>query len=158
MRDILEELGLNFKSHSLSDSGFEYAVHNYVEQRKNFQEALHNVVEVFSIKSKSVPVKTFINNASDAADQLAFWQEVNDFIKLHENDNWIFDNLVKDVTDLNNDPYDDYEDLYETVTVYAYIKSDDQPTTEEQQNALNYLSTCERNLIFAKEDLGRYLK
>lgn len=164
MKDILEELGVDFSSHELP-FGLAYAVDNYVKKKEYFHEALHSVRSAFQLKSEAVPVKTFINHSitnkhidGTVTDQFAFWQEIKDFIKQHGNDNWSFSHFVKGEVDLNTDPYEDYADLKETITVYAWIKSDNQPTTEEQDYAVRMVKMTERDLIFSKENLEMEIK
>ena len=159
MRDILEELGINHLSHKLEDDWLDFYATNYVQCRKSFSEALSHVQELFNVKEDEILVKSYSIRAYDYTNpdfMLKFWKDVNQFIKENTSEDRNFSHIVIEDTEKFVDQYDDFSEDFKEVSVYAYVKSFDQFTSQEQQNAIKTMRYCEMKLKESKEILDQY--
>lgn len=159
MRDILTELGVNHCSHELEDTWLEFYATNYVQCRKSFSEALSHVQELFDVKEDEVLAKTYTISSYDYTNpefMLKFWRDVNQFIKENTSKDWSFSYITVEDTEKFLDQYDDFGEDCKEISVYAYVKSFDQFTSQEQKDAINTMRYYEMKLKEAKENLDRY--
>lgn len=159
MRDILEELSVNHLSHQLEDSWLDFYAETYVQCRKNFSEALHHVQELFNVKEDKVLAKSYSISFYDYTNpefMLRFWEDVNKFIEENTSEDWNFSCITIEDTEKYLDQYDDFGEDYKEISVYAYVKSFDQFTSQEQKDAINTMRYCEMKLKEAKENLDSY--
>lgn len=161
MRDILEELGVNYSSYKLEDAFLDFYVNNYVQCRTYFSESLRVVQSLFNIKEDEVLAKSYEvsnNDFSDPKFMLKFWNDVNSYIKENSSNDWNFSYITIEDTEKYLDQYDDFPEDYKTINIYSYVKSFDQFTSQEQEYAIKNLRYCELKLKEAKESLEGYLK
>lgn len=159
MRDILTELGVNHLSHKLEDDWLDFYATNYVQCRKNFSEALSHVQGLFNVKEDEVLAKTYTISYYDYTNpefMLKFWKDVNKFIEENTSEDWNFSCITIEDTEKYLDQYDDFGEDCKEISVYAYVKSFDQFTSQEQKDAINTMRYCEMKLKEAKESLDNY--
>lgn len=159
MRDILTELGVNHLSHKTEDDWLDFYATNYVECRKNFSEALSHVQELFNVKEDEVLAKSYSISSYEYTRpefMLRFWEDVNKFIEENTSEDWNFSCITIEDTEKYLDQYDDFGEDYKEISVYAYVKSFDQFTSQEQKDAINTMRYCEMKLKEAKENLDNY--
>lgn len=152
--DILEKLGVDFNTGTLENT-LHWYVHNYVESEGRFHEALNNLREAYMVKETPVIAKKFIfpYHYSDVQEVVDFYTEVKAYISEMESDDWIFYRMEEIMEDFNDDPYEDFEDLRKVIYIHAYVKSDTQPTTHEQELAMAYFESTKRDLENSKVGL-----
>lgn len=159
MRDILQELGVNHLSHKLEDDWLDFYATNYVQFRKSFSEALSHVQELFNVKEDEVLVKTYTISSYDYTNpefMLKFWEDVNQFIKENTSEDWNFSYITVEDTEKFIDQYDDFGEDFKQISLYAYVKSFDQFTSQEQQDAIKNMRYYESKLKEVKEILDQY--
>lgn len=157
--DILQKLGVNFVTGNL-DSRLDWNVHHYVETKERFHEALHALRQSYMIREEPVVVKKFFfpYDYQDVQEVVDFYAEVKTYISEMESEDWIFFRMEEIEEDFNTDPYDDYEDMRKVIYIHAMIKSDDQPTTHEQEEALSYYKITRRGFEQARDSLEHEMR
>lgn len=152
--DILQELGVNFTTGNLSE-GLHWRVHNYVQTQARFHEALHALRQSYMIREDPVVVKKFLfpYDYLDVQEVVDFYAEIKAYISEMESEDWIFHRMEEVDEDFNNSSHNDYEDIRRVVYIHALIKSDDQPTTYEQEQALRLYKITRRDFEQAREGL-----
>lgn len=157
--DILQELGVNFTTGNLK-GGLDWHVHHYVETKARFHESLHGLRQAYMIREEPVVVKRFLfpYDYLDVQEVVDFYAGIKTYISEMESDDWVFYRLEEVEEDFNTDPYDDYEDLRKVIYIHALIKSDDQPTTHEQEQALHYYKITKREFDLARESLEHTMR
>lgn len=161
MRNILEELGVNYSSYKLEDTWLDYYVNNYVQCRANFSESLTILQSLFNIKEDKVLAKSYEVSNNDFLDpsfMIKFWNNVDSYIKENSSDDWNFSYITIEDTEKYLDQYDDFPEDYKTINIHAYVKSFDQFTSQEQEDAIKNMRYCELKLKEGKESLEGYLK
>ena len=159
MRDILKELGVNHSSHKTEDYWLDFYATNYVQCRKNFSEALSHVQRLFNVKEDEVLAKTYTISTYDYTRpefMLKFWEDVNYFIKENTSEDWNFSYITVEDTQKFLDQYDDFDEDCKEISVYAYVKSFEQFTSQEQQDAIDTLRYNELKLKESKKVLDQY--
>lgn len=157
--DILQEFGVDFRYGTLGPS-LDWNIDNYVAKKEQFHQSLHKLRQAFMVREEAVAAKRFLFpydflQVSEVAD---FYQEVQNYITEMESEDWIYSHLVEVMEDFNRDPYDECEDLRKVVYVYATIKSQNQPTTVEQGQAVHFFKIAKRELEQAKSSLEYAMK
>lgn len=157
--DILEKLGVDFNTGSL-DSSLDWYVHDYVNKKAAFHEKMHALREAYRVKEEPVIAKKFVhpNEFFGLQEILNFYTEIKNYIDEMECDDWAFSNIENVQENFNFDPYEDYEDMRTVIYVHAYIKSDNQPTTHEQELAMSLFKNTRFDFEKSKEALERQIK
>ena len=157
--DILQEFGVDFRYGTFGPS-LDWNIENYVAKKEQFHESLHKLRQAFMVREEAVAAKKFLfpYDFLQVAEVAEFYQQVQNYITEMESDDWIYSHLVEVMEDFNRDPYDGSEDLRKVVYVYAMIKSDDQPTTVEQGQAVHFFKIAKREFEQAKSSLEYAMK
>lgn len=147
----------------LEDSWLEFYIDQFKQAKEGYCKALRDLNNIVYEKDKPVATKIFISDyykQDDPHNKAELWKEISEYIKENECVGWEYQWLDEKWVDVNTDPYDDYENLTVSYTVYATI-SGDKDNVEETLEYKQQLALVERlyiELMEAKNTVDNKVK
>lgn len=108
----------------LQDSWFEWEYGKFTEVLSSYRAERKKLEDMEFDATKPIPCKSWVKCYffGDEPKNLAvMWGEINQYIKDNTKEGWVYSHIETTQVDVNNDPYDDYENLTDQYTVFSYV-------------------------------------
>ena len=147
----------------LEDSWFEWTYGKYQEVIKQYNSARIKLENLEHEATKPIPCKSWVKDyffGDEPAHMATLWSEIDEYIKEQsKKDGWTYSHVGTEQIDVNDDPWDDYENLTNQYTVYAIVENkEDFKESNEYQTQYKAVKVLYEEVMMHKNRIDAKLK
>ncbi|AUR91573.1 coil containing protein [Vibrio phage 1.161.O._10N.261.48.C5] len=147
----------------LEDTWFEWEYGKYLELIKQYNSERIKLENLEHEATKPIPCKSWVKAyfyGDEPSHMAILWSEIDEYIKEQsKKGGWTYSHIETEQIDVNNDPWDDYENLTDQYTVYAIVESkEDFKESNDYQSQYKVVKSLYEEVITLKNSIDGKMK